>query len=241
MNGTKNHFRLIMENNPHPMWIYDHRTLRFREVNRAAVSKYGYSRDEFLNMKITEIRPRNQVQQLLAEHKKFRLNRKHIGEWQHLSKDGRILDVEITAYPLFFDGRAAVLVQAQDLSPRKHAEETLRKLAIVEERNRIAREIHDTLAQGFTAILLQLEAAEDVLRKNRNTAKAHIHRAKNLARHSLMEARRSVLELRPHELQRGDLAAAIQRLANQTKRDGIPIDYSIQGKSRILSKEIEMN
>jgi PAS domain S-box-containing protein len=234
-------FRLVLENNPYPMWIYDHQTLQFREVNPAAIAKYGYTREEFLKMKITAIRPRNQVSRLLAEHKKFRMDLKHIGEWQHLLKDGSLIDVAITAYPLYFGGRAAILVQAQDITESKRAQEALRKLAVVEERNRIAREIHDTLAQAFTGILVQLEAAKDVLATSRTKANSHITRARALAQKSLTEARRSVSKLRPHELEKRDLALAIKSLANQAKCDGTLIQCLVQGKPRRLSQELENN
>ena len=234
-------FRLVLENNPYPMWIYDHETLQFREVNPAAVAKYGYTREEFLKMKITEIRPKEQIPRLLAEHKKFRMNLKHIGEWQHVLRDGSLIDVAITAYPLYFDGRDAILVQAQDITERKRAQDVMRKLAVVEERNRIAREIHDTLAQAFTGILVQLEAAQDVLATSRNKANSHLIRARTLARKSLAEVRRSVWELRPHELEKGDLTLAIKSLAHQAKCDGTLIQCMVNGKPRRLSQEIENN
>jgi PAS domain S-box-containing protein len=238
---TGDKFRLIMDNNPHPMWIYDHETLRFTEVNRAAATKYGYTREEFLKMKITEIRPRTDVKRLIAQHKKFRLDRKHIGEWQHRLKSGRLIDVEITAYPLFFDGRASILVQAHDITQKKQTQEKLRRLAVAEERNRIAREMHDTLAQAFTGILLQLEAAFDVLPKGQNRAKEHIIHARNLARQSLIEARHSVWQLRANILPKGGLTIKIRNLINQSRRDGVPIHGSIKGKSRSLSAEFENN
>lgn len=234
-------FRLVLENNPYPMWIYDHETLRFREVNPAAIAKYGYTREEFLKMKITEIRPQDQVSRLLAEHHAFRMDLKHIGEWQHLLKDGSLIDVAITAYPLYFGGRAAILVQSQDITEQKRAQEALRKLAVVEERNRIARDIHDTLAQAFTGILVQLEAARDVLATSRREANSHLTRARALAQKGLAEARRSVSELRPHELEKGDLTLAIKSLANQAKGATTLIQCLVSGKPRRLSQEIEVN
>ena len=234
-------FRLVLINNPHPMWIYDHQTLHFLEVNPAALAKYGYTRQEFLRMKITEIRPKEQVPRLLAEHKNFGMKIKHIGEWQHRLKNGRLIDVEITAYPFYFAGRPAILVQAQDITERKKAQDVLRQLAVVEERNRIAREIHDTLAQAFTGILVQLEAAQDVLGTGERQANSHIVRARILARKSLAEARRSVSELRPRELERGGLPAAIKRLAVETTNGEPSIQCLIKGKPREIAPEIEYN
>jgi PAS domain S-box-containing protein len=234
-------FRLVLENNPYPMWIYDHETLQFLEVNPAAVAKYGYKRRDFLKMRITEIRPQDHISRLLAEHKKFRMNSKHIGEWTHVLKDGSLIDVAITAYPLYFGNRNAILVQAQDITERKRTQEALRKLAVMQERNRIAREIHDTLAQAFTGILVQLEAARDVIAKNKTAAKSHLARAQSLARKSLAEARYSVSALRPHELEKGDLSSAIRALAGQAHCFGTRVEFTSHGTPRSLPHEIENN
>jgi PAS domain S-box-containing protein len=76
------------------------------------------------------------------------------------------------------------------------------RAAVFEERNRMARDIHDTLAQGFTGVIVQLEAAEDAISCGyRKEADEHLHRAGELARRSLTEARRSVHALRPRALQ----------------------------------------
>jgi signal transduction histidine kinase len=93
--------------------------------------------------------------------------------------------------------------------------------AVLEERNRMAREIHDTLAQGFTGIVVQLEAAEDTLTTEPDAAQAHLDRARALARDSLAEARRSVWALRPRALEGGDLAGALD-LAAQALTAGTP-------------------
>ncbi|PYK14062.1 MAG: hypothetical protein DME64_12085, partial [Verrucomicrobia bacterium] len=84
----------------------------------------------------------------------------------------------------------------------KFAEQS-RQAAVLEERNRMARDIHDTLAQGFTGVIVQLESAEDAMACcRRKEANEHLRRASELARRSLNEARRSVHALRPEALQR---------------------------------------
>jgi signal transduction histidine kinase len=85
-----------------------------------------------------------------------------------------------------------------------------RDAAVLEERNRMARDIHDTLAQGFTGVIVQLDAAEDA--KQRGLLQAmdeHLARAAGLARESLREARRSVQALRPQALEENDLCEAL--------------------------------
>jgi signal transduction histidine kinase len=83
--------------------------------------------------------------------------------------------------------------------------------AVLEERNRMARDIHDTLAQGFTGVIVQLEAAEDASSGgHQKEADKHLHRAANLARQSLSEARRSVHALRPDALERANFWEALK-------------------------------
>jgi len=114
--------------------------------------------------------------------------------------------------------------------------------AVLEERNRMARDIHDTLAQGFTGIIVQLEAAEDIFRENADGASAHILRAKSLARESLAEARRSVWALRPRVLEASDLAGALRHLANELiKGTRMQVKFSAWGAARRLPPETENN
>jgi signal transduction histidine kinase len=114
--------------------------------------------------------------------------------------------------------------------------------AVLEERNRMAREIHDTLAQGFTGIVVQLEAAEDVLAENPDAACEHMRQAENLARQSLAEARTSVQALRPPPLETADLAGALNRLASElTRGASVRVNFFLQGRPRPLPPEIEGN
>ncbi|MBI5386396.1 MAG: PAS domain S-box protein [Verrucomicrobia bacterium] len=118
-----------------------------------------------------------------------------------------------------------------------------RQAAVLEERNRLARDIHDTLAQGFTGIIVQLEAAEDALLKGENReANRHLRRAGDLARHSLGEARRSVRALRPKVLEAGSLPAALDRLVkSMTSGTALKAELSLAGRRRPLPPEWEEN
>ncbi len=103
-----------------------------------------------------------------------------------------------------------------------------RQAAIVDERNRMAREMHDTLAQGFTGIVVQLEAAEDALGAAAPEAAArHLNRARTLARESLAEARRSVWALRPLMLEQRPLAAAL-RDSTLALTEGAPVALTLE-------------
>jgi PAS domain S-box-containing protein len=114
--------RKLFENNPHPTWVFDRETLRFLAVNGAAVSKYGYSRDEFLAMTLKDIRPPEDVPALLETVKALGEGNESSGAWRHRFKDGTIIDSENTSYALTFLGRAARVVVAVDVTQRKRDE-----------------------------------------------------------------------------------------------------------------------
>jgi PAS domain S-box-containing protein len=107
-----------------------------------------------------------------------------------------------------------------------------RRVAVFEERNRMARDIHDTLAQGFTGVIVQLEAAEDAIScGSRKEADAHLHRAGQLARESLSEARRSVHALRPRALETHNFWDALKgTIKNTTVGTALHTKFAAQGK-----------
>jgi PAS domain S-box-containing protein len=106
------------------------------------------------------------------------------------------------------------------------------RAAVFEERNRMARDIHDTLAQGFTGVIVQLEAAEDAISCGcRKEADNHLHRAAELARQSLSEARRSVHALRPRALQEHNFWDALKgTIKNTTVGTALHTKFAAQGK-----------
>lgn len=123
--------------------------------------------------------------------------------------------------------------------------EQVSQSAVLEERNCMAREIHDTLAQGFTGIVVQLEAAESVL-ATPEKVQFHLDRARQLARDSLTEARRSVRTLRdaqsrPPALEVDNLASAIAQFIKQITVDLIATHFMLEGTPYLLPHPIEIN
>ncbi len=112
--------------------------------------------------------------------------------------------------------------------------EQRRQSSILEERTRMARDIHDTLAQGFTGVVVQLEAAEDAIACcRRKEANLHLRRAAELARRSLSEARRSVHALRPEALKNGNFWEALKGIIrNTTAGTGLRTTFRLTGKVR---------
>jgi nitrate/nitrite-specific signal transduction histidine kinase len=116
------------------------------------------------------------------------------------------------------------------------------ELATINERNRIAREIHDTLAQGLAGIIVQLQAADAWLGPEPPQARTALTRATELARSSLQEARRSVWDLRPEGLQRAGLAGAVRdELAKVREDTGTKTSLRLKGmRSLVLPAEVEV-
>ena len=140
---SEERFRHLFETHPLPMWVYDLATLQFLEVNESAIRQYGYSRDEFLDMRISEIRPPEEIPRLVENLKKQRTQLEASGIWKHRLKDGRIVDVEIVSHQTLYFNRQAILVVAIDVTERKKAEQDLKK----------SEERYRTLVSAMTSIV----------------------------------------------------------------------------------------
>jgi two-component system NarL family sensor kinase len=127
--------------------------------------------------------------------------------------------------------------RAAALRERKRAEEA----SILEERNRIAREIHDTLAQALTGVIVHMEVAKVVVPED-SKARNHLIQAHNLARDGLAEARRSVWALRPQMLEQGSLSQALESLVHGLTA-GTPIkgECTIEETQYPLPSHVETN
>lgn len=125
---------------------------------------------------------------------------------------------------------AALALLTDELEARVERQTALlltqeRAAATLEERTRLAREIHDTLAQGLAGISVQLGAAQRALALAPERADDHIAIAAGMARESLAEARRSVWNLRSPALERGDLTDALRSIAERPHPDGIAVRF----------------
>ncbi len=168
---------------------------------------------------------------------------------QQVLRTQQVLTVEysqwISGREIWFSARIApirheqVIWLARDITPQKQAEAA----SILEERNRMAREIHDTLAQAFTGILAQVGAANQVLTDDVEATGAHLDLIKELARTGLTEARRSVVALRPQLLEEGSLQSALHRLVAQLRTAALDTTLydEIEGAVYALPAEVESN
>jgi len=116
-----------------------------------------------------------------------------------------------------------------------------RQTAVLAERNRLARDLHDTLAQGFTGVIMQLEAAKGAIAKtDSESILAHVERAEGLARSSLGEARRSVRALRPRSLLGGSLNNALDDLLKRmTNGTQLQAEVFMEGENHVIPPDWE--
>lgn len=131
------------------------------------------------------------------------------------------------------------LQQALDENAALHAQllHQAREAGVADERRRLAAEIHDTIAQGLTGIIAQLQVVTNT--PDRTLAREHVDRAMKLARHSLGEARRSVQNLAPVALESDDLPEALKKtVADWAERTGVHAEFTVTGPAEQLHAEL---
>ena len=127
LNTTEERYRVLFESMPLPVWVFDVETHRVLAVNAAAVGHYGYSREEFLALRIEDLRPAEGIAGL-QEYARMSSQEGGIQSserWRHRKKDGSLILVEITWHSVTWNGRPARIVAASDITERRRAEEAL--------------------------------------------------------------------------------------------------------------------
>jgi diguanylate cyclase (GGDEF)-like protein/PAS domain S-box-containing protein len=146
-------YRVLFENNPHSMWIFDTDTLKFLTVNDAAVARYGYSADEFRQMTLRDIRPAEEVgamEQNVA-HSKDSETVTVSGPWTHILRDGRRIQVEVSSHSIRFGGKRARFSLVQDVTERQQLH------------LRLQHQAHHDILTGLPNRLLLLDRMEQAL------------------------------------------------------------------------------
>jgi PAS domain S-box-containing protein len=166
-------YRLLFEYNPMPMWISLESTKEIADVNKAAINHYGFTKEEFLKLNSTDLRPQEDVKkymQFLNKHSE----RNRPGIWRHKKKDGTIIMVEVIADNILYKGEEARLELANDVTEKLKAEAELVRQRVMQqelitettilvqekERDELGKELHDNINQILAATKLYLELAK---------------------------------------------------------------------------------
>src|SRR5688572_17919379 len=212
------------------------------DVNLAACATLGYAREELLGMCPWDFVVHDSREKILSAWAQMRSGLPITVNDELRRKDGAPFPVEVRLVRYSADQRDVIIAICRDITKRRQAEAATLKaeVALVEERNRMAREIHDTLAQSFTGILLQLEAAEAATEAGLS-ASSYISRVRDIARFGLGEARRSVLALRPLVLEEQGLEHALRQLAERSSIEGAIIcELTATGGVQRLDSAVEL-
>ena len=209
-------FRLLFSHNPLPTWVIDRETLRFLEVNEAAVRVYGYSQEEFKSMTILDFQPEEEKTKMLSYLKENSGDGLYRGHWTHRKKDGKIIEVETTVHELEYSGKRVRLIVAQDVSERHILEQQLRQSQKMEAVGRLAGGVaHDfnnllMVIKGHTELLRNvLPPADEYSRKVEQIERA-ADRASGLTRQLLAFSRLQMLQ--PKVMNLNDAVSDMGRL-----------------------------
>ena len=209
-------FRLLFSHNPLPTWVIDRETLKFLEVNEAAVRVYGYSQEEFKSMTILDFRTDDEKAKILNYLKDHSGDGLYRGHWKHRKKDGKTIEVETTVHELEYSGKRVRLIVAQDVSERTILEQQLRQSQKMEAVGRLAGGVaHDfnnllMVIKGHTELLRNvLPPADEYSRKIEQIERA-ADRASGLTRQLLAFSRLQMLQ--PKVMNLNDAVSDMGRL-----------------------------
>lgn len=220
-------FRSVFSNNPQPSWVYDHETLRFLEVNDAAIRQYGHAREEFLAMEVTAIRPPDEVQRFLSRERKWE---PYTGEWRHQAKDGRIFSVRVLAQPLELAGRRCKLVIAEDITDKQAMEAQLRHAQKMEAVGTLAGGIaHDfntalTIITGYAQAAMERARDDKHLREEIQEIDAAAQRAAALVRQLLTFSSQQMVQ--PQVVDLASVIAGVERMLRPLLGDKVQLVIS---------------
>ena len=206
-------FRLMFTHSPLPMWVYDRQTYAFLDVNEAALEKYGYSRDEFLSIKIDDIRPAEDIPRFREYIAALSGTVQQVTQWKHKKKDGTVLDVEVTAHDFPYRERPGRLVLANDITERKRLEKEILEISNREQR-RIGQDLHDRLGQLLTGIGFRIAELEGDLQEDALPAAADAAEIGRMVERAIAQTRALAHGLDPVNVEQQGLAVALRELTH---------------------------
>lgn len=197
---AETYFRQLFFNSPLPMWVFDLQSLQFLEVNDATLRLYGFSREEFLRMEATQLRPKEDIDLFLAGVRGPNYKPQMHLHRRHLTKDGRVLQMELETQSIEFAGKSAELVIGVDVTERKRLEEQLRQSQKMEAVGTLAGGVaHDfnnllTVITGYAQLAMARGDDRTSLTRDLQQIEEAGRRAATLTRQLLAFTRQQILQ-----------------------------------------------
>jgi PAS domain S-box-containing protein len=225
-------FRYLFQRNPLPLWLYSPRSLRFIEVNDAALARYGYTRDEFLTMTVMDLHPRDQlrrVDEVVAEARGKEFLNTH--NWKHRKKDGTLIQVDTFSRAFGSGPNAVRLVVAMDVTERNAAEVQLRQAQKMEAVGQLTGGVAHDFNNLLSIILGNLELIQQecsghaAVRDLVADALVSVQRGASLTQRLLAFSRQQPLE--PRVVDTADMIADMAGLLQRSLGEAIRVEHHV--------------
>jgi PAS domain S-box-containing protein len=229
---AEHRYAQIFDGSPQPLWVHDPATLAFLLVNEAAVRQYGWSREEFLALRVPALAPAGTPRVLPSAGDGADAAPEPF-ETRHRTRDGRVLAVEVWTRAIDLGGRSAQLVFASDVTERRALGSALID-AVGTEQRRIGQELHDGLGQELTGLALSARALATRAEREGQPIAADLVQLAALAGSCIQAARRIAQGVSPLTDADGSLQGALEALAARSSfghtavRFGLRLDASIR-------------
>ncbi len=226
------------------VFVIDSRSDVIVDANPKACALLGYSRSELVSVGISAIHP-DEIQEFRMFTRSVQAEgRGWTDELSCLTKSGDVLATEISASMIVIDGVSSMVAIVRPVSEsRFYARhiELQRGLAVVEERNRLSREIHDTIAQSLTALAMRLDLVGDIIVSDPAAANAEFESLKLFADRCVEEVRRSIWDLRPKALDSSGLVEAVKIEMAKLRESGIKEDLRVSGAEALTMDRLHQS
>jgi PAS domain S-box-containing protein len=232
LRASAERYRELFEANPLPMWVCDRESTRFLAVNEAAVAHYGYSREEFQEMSITDLHPRQEGAPPNGTAAHLTPEPDYPQLWKHRKKNGALIDVEITVRDFNFEGKPRRLVLAVDVTERTRLEQQMRQSQKMEAVGLLAGGVaHDfnnllTVINGYSDLLLSgsipAETAPNLIEEIRKAGE----RAASLTRQLLVMSRNEMVQ--PVALDLNSVVSSMEKMLQRVIGEDIALAAVLQ-------------